>query len=179
MRRGERRGGDGGGGGSGGSDAVSDAFVDEHLDVDVLCTDYFTAKRLLDGDSVRPDEALGGGAPLDEGGHRILNWVWVGADASGSTCALWATVTTTSGSSGACLQPPALRDFAPGRATWFHGLLYHAVVHKARVSETYARHFADHGIGDLGLPSLRARLDQWMVANGFQYTRPVDRSVGY
>ena len=42
-----------------------------------------------------------------------------------------------------------------------------------------ARHFADHGIGDLGLPSLRARLDQWMVANGFQYTRPVDRSVGY
>ena len=65
-----------------------------------------------------------------------------------------------------------------GRA-YLRAVGHHAVVHKARVSETYARHFADHGIGDLGLPSLRARLDQWMVANGFQYTRPVDRSVGY
>ena len=174
-------GGDGGGGGSGGSDAVSDAFVDEHLDVDVLCTDYFTAKRLLDGDSVRPDEAPGGGAPLDEGGHRILNWVWVGARR------VWFDLRFVGdGYYDERLERRMLASrrrvgtfFAPGRATWFHGLLYHAVVHKARVSETYARHFADHGIGDLGLPSLRARLDQWMVANGFQYTRPVDRSVGY
>ena len=60
--------------------ARADAFVDEHLDVDLLCTDYYVAKRLLDGDVVRAGP-FAGGPILEDGGYRILNHVKVGNNA--------------------------------------------------------------------------------------------------
>ena len=151
--------------------------MDEHLDVDILCSNYFVAKRLLDGDSVRENSW----PPLDEGGWRILNWVWVGVER------VWFDLRFVGdGYYDERLERRMLADrrrvaffFAPDRADWFHGLLYHAVVHKGGVSGTYASHFADSGITELSIPALRARLDEWKAANGFSYTRPTDLSVGY
>ena len=56
-----------------GSEAVS-----EHTDVDLLVSDYFLAKRLLDGDSGYPSGAGAGAGMVEDGGDRVMNLVTVG-----------------------------------------------------------------------------------------------------
>ena len=49
--------------------------VDEHMDVDLLVSDYFLAKRILDGDG---GYSFTNDAMLEDGGNRVMNLVKVG-----------------------------------------------------------------------------------------------------
>lgn len=48
--------------------------VDEHTDVDLLVSDYFLAKRILDGDAGYDN----GADMIEDGGDKVLNYVSVG-----------------------------------------------------------------------------------------------------
>ena len=48
--------------------------VDEHTDIDLLVSDYFLAKRVLDGDAGYDN----GADMVEDGGDKVLNFVRVG-----------------------------------------------------------------------------------------------------
>ena len=51
-----------------------DVRVEEHMDVDILVSDYFLAKRILDGDGYYAN----GIDMVEDGGDKVLNIVTVG-----------------------------------------------------------------------------------------------------
>jgi len=66
--------------------------VDEHQDVDLLVSDYFSAKRVLDGDA----GYSAGGADmmrmLEDGGGGVMNLVSVGKSSSVFISSYWFSV---------------------------------------------------------------------------------------
>ena len=159
--------------------ARADAFVDEHLDVDLLCTDYYVAKRLLDGDVVRAGP-FAGGPILEDGGYRILNHVWV----NGSRVYFdlrfigddyydekWQRAMVAARHQNV---PPI---YVPDRENWLHALIYHALVHKSAVSPTYRQTFQRAGIHANTAADLRDLLETFMKEKKYSFTYPNDLSV--
>ncbi len=78
--------------------------------------------------------------------------------------------------------------FTPSSEMHFYSLLYHALVHKHKIANDYLISFSklSDAVGvidysknfrELKEEYLKKLLDEWMVKNGYSYTKPNDKSV--
>ena len=61
-----------------------------------------------------------------------------------------------------------------------YSLIYHAIIHKRKISKTYIKVFKQYGLKDseMNKKDLKIKLDIFMKKNGYTYCRP-EPSVGY
>jgi len=61
-----------------------------------------------------------------------------------------------------------------------YSLIYHAIIHKSNISNTYIETFKQNGINnsDINKNNLKRILDTFMQINNFKYCKP-ESSVGY
>ena len=74
-----------------------------------------------------------------------------------------------------------LRNFyTPNNEFHIFGLIYHAIIHKPAISDTYKKVFIQYGIEeqDINIPFLKMVLDNFMIQNNFKYVKP-EPSVGF
>jgi len=153
----------------------SNLTIDEHLDIDLLVNDYFLVKTILDADSATD-------LRYDDGGPRILNFVYIG-----NTRVLFDFRQVGDNYYDINFQQNmldtriSLRNFyTPNNEYHLFSLIYHAIVHKPAISETYIKIFIKYGIEpkDINISFLRIVLNQFMTKNNFHYVRP-EPSVGF
>ena len=154
----------------------NDVIIDEHLDVDLLVNDYYLAKRVLDGFSATDNR-------YDDGKNRILNFVkinnknvmfdlrFVGDnyyDKQFQTDMLKTRIKHENG------------FYIPNATFHQYSLIYHAIIHKQKISSTYIKIFKKYGIknDELNRKSLKIILDKFMKDKQYSYCKP-EPSVGY
>ena len=175
--------------------------VDEHLDVDLLCSDYFTAKRLLDSDRAVDEAEM-----RENQGQRVVNTVKINKkevhfdlrhlgddsyDAPFEQKILDTRVKRwgdgDSGGSGFF--------YVPDHDLWLHAVLYHALIQKPAMSATYKHLFSKHNLWGWGwkpgdpaastwkendeIEKLVDELVRFMDSNGFKIVHAKDKSVYY
>lgn len=152
--------------------------IDEHLDVDMLVNDYFLVKTILDGDSIAPHEIQ-----YENGKFRIINWVnidnkkvafdfrFVGDNYYDKPLQQDILKTRNKHQNG---------FYVPNKENHLYSLIYHAVIHKPKISSTYIKVFKNYGLqsSEINKKNLRKKLNIWMEKNGYRYCRP-EPSVGY
>jgi hypothetical protein len=152
-----------------------DIIIDEHLDVDLLVTDYYLAKCALDATSViRP------GKKFEDGGWRILNSVLIDGKE------VWFDLRHLGDNYyDINLEKKMLNEripcknfYIPDTETHRYTLIYHAVIHKRRISKTYKKIFRKLGLS-VTKTKLLPILNEYMDQNNLEYTRPHDKSVGF
>ena len=155
--------------------------IDEHMDIDILANDYFLLKRVMGGKN-RKQPAL------EDGGYKVANLVIIGDQ----------EVTVDGRHFGdnyyqLAWQKDMIRTRIQHKNFWvmnpenhFYSLLYHGLVHKRKVSETYRRtlpvlakaiglnvvegHFRDdYYMWDV--------LDEYMKAKHYDYVEPNEKSI--
>jgi len=155
--------------------------VDEHSDIDILVNDYFLFKSLVGGKNRKKPA-------YEDGGFKVANLVQIAdKEVTNDTryvgdnyyCKTW--------------QKDILKNrklhngfYIPDDKNHFYSLLYHALVHKEAISETYIKTFIELGtkLGiDINNINVRQRghlkrlLDTFMNENGYEYVRASDRGV--
>jgi hypothetical protein len=152
-----------------------DITIDEHLDVDLMVSDYYKAKCALDATSVFP-----GRKSLEDGGYRILNNVLIDGQE------VWFDLRHIGDNYYEInlerellnKRIPCKNFYIPGPNTHKYTLIYHALIHKPKISKTYKNIFEN-----LGLPAtkkeLRKLLNGYMEMKKFKYVKPNDKSVGF
>jgi len=146
--------------------------IEEHFDLDLLVSDYFIAKRILDAESTT-------GNRYEDGKGRIQNrfrvgdtWVqtdlrYVGDDYYDKQ---WQQV---------ILNTRELFNglvYIPSKMHYKYSLLYHAIVQKPHISVTYKQKMRDF-FGEHDLKQLRQQLATWLDEQGYDCVRPKDPSV--
>lgn len=149
--------------------------IDEHLDVDLLVTDYYLIKNVLDATTVsRPQKKL------EDGGYRILNSVLIEGKEVWFDFRHFGDKYYDTELERRLLDSrvPHKNFYIPDTETHRYTLIYHAVIHKRRISKTYKKIFRK-----LGLPETKTELlpilNEYMDRNNFEYTKPHDESVGF
>ena len=68
----------------------------------------------------------------------------------------------------------------PNKEMHLYSLIYHAIIHKPRISSTYKKVFSEYGIkdSDINKSFLKNKLDKFMTKNNYNYCRP-EPSVGF
>jgi hypothetical protein len=150
--------------------------IDKHLDVDLLVNDYYLIKRILDGTSATDNR-------YDDGKNRILNNViinnknilfdfrYIGDnyyDFKFQNKMLNSRIQHENG------------FYIPNKEMHLYSLIYHAIIHKSNISNTYIETFKQNGINnsDINKNNLKRILDTFMQINNFKYCKP-ESSVGY
>jgi hypothetical protein len=161
--------------------------IDEHFDVDILCSDYFAAKRILDVDA---GVALNHHTMYENGGYTVLNYVQIGGQRVLFDLRFvgdnYYDIELQKAMLGMRVLHPQ-QFFIPHQTVWLYSILYHALVHKKHISTTYLEHFKSAGLithiesGDNAdqRAVLFSHLSDFMSANGFTYVTPHDKSVGF
>jgi hypothetical protein len=154
-----------------------DIIIDEHLDIDLLVSDYYMAKAMLDATSVYH------GQLYDDGQYRILNSILIEGKE------VWFDLRYIGDSYYDIeLEKRMLNKriilknfFIPDEKTHLYTLIYHALVHKTHISNTYKTIFIESGISkeNINKNFLGKLLDGYMIKNGFEYVKPKDKTVGY
>ena len=153
-----------------------------HLDVDLLVSDYYEAKRLLDGDC--PPSTWS--TSYENGHYRVVNKVIIEGkqvdfdlrhagdnylDNQWQLDILKHRVKLDSG------------IYVPSEEDHLYSIIYHAIIQKPRISDTYVNvmtflgKFTDAQARDKKF--LRERLDSFMESRGYKMVPPLDISVGY
>ena len=153
--------------------------VDEHTDIDILVNDYFLFKSLAGGKNRKKPA-------YEDGGFKVANLVQF-ADKE-------VTVDTRSiGDDYYCKswQQDILANRIPYKGFFimddknhFYSLLYHALIHKPQISETYYKTFLALG-HEFGVTKenvrdriyLRKLLDEFITSHGYEYVRAHDKGV--
>lgn len=145
--------------------------LDEHNDVDLLVNDYYTVKAVLDADSAT-------GNRLDDGGHRVLHYVWIA-----NTRVLFDFRHVGDNYYDRAMQEAMLQQrcayqmfYVPNYRFHLYSLMYHALVHKRTISSTYIDVFRRYGI--VRVDTLATLLNTFMRTHGYAYVRP-EPSVGF
>ena len=73
---------------------------------------------------------------------------------------------------------PCKNFYIPDTETHRYTLIYHAVIHKRRISNTYKKIFRKLGLS-VTKTKLFPILNEYMDQNNFEYTKPNDKSVGF
>ena len=146
--------------------------IDEHLDIDILCEDYYEFKRAVDGDSARKNFRY------EDGEYRILNWVSIAGKKVMMDIRFVGDDYYDKRFENDMLST---RIFDADRGIWIpneeyhkNGLIYHALIHKDKVSDTYAKRFKEMSIDDP-----KAELKCWMEDKKYSFVRPKDKSVKF
>jgi hypothetical protein len=155
-----------------------DITIDEHLDVDLLVNDYYMAKCILDASCVI--NPPGGGSRYEDGGYRILNSVRIGGHEVWFDLRYLGDNYYDINLEKEILNKriPCKNFYIPRANTYKHSLIYHALVHKPKISETYKKLFTKLGVSTKK-GELKAVLDEYMDWKKFKYTIPTDKSVGF
>lgn len=150
------------------------ATIDEHLDIDILTDDYYSIKRIVGGDSVERFNRY------EDGSYRILNWVQVGNKRIMMDIRY---VGDNYYSKQFEFDMLASREFDNSRGIWIpnkeyhkYGLIYHALIHKYSISNTYKTIFTNMGYTLSELPNV---LVNWMTNKDYKFVEPNDKSVAY
>merc|ERR1712194_361747 len=124
-----------------------------HLDVDLLVSDYYEANRLLDGDF-----------DLRHVGDNYLDKQW-------QLDILKRRVKLGSG------------IYIPSEEDHLHSIIYHAIIQKRSISQTYVNVMTSLGKFTVAQARdkkfLREKLDSFMESHGYHMVRPLDTTVGY
>ena len=138
--------------------------IDEHLDVDVLVDNYYLIKTILDGDSVAEQR-------FEDGHYRILNSViiddkrvlfdfrFIGDDYY--DVELEKRMITN--------KVKCKNFYIPDQETHLYALIYHALIHKQNISNTYKEIFIKNKIEDISRDGLMALLQEYMDRNNFEF----------
>jgi|TARA_B110000285_G_scaffold123380_1_gene139424 hypothetical protein len=150
-------------------------LIDEHLDIDLLVNDYFLVKNLLDADSATD-------YTYEDGGCRILNYVYIN-----NTKVLFDFRFIGDNYYDAQFQKdmmttriPRHNFYTPNDRYHIFSLIYHAIIHKPAISDTYTSVFMSYGIEqqDINKPFLKIVLDTFMNKHNYKYVKP-EPSVGF
>ena len=70
--------------------------------------------------------------------------------------------------------------YIPNKEMHLYSLIYHAIIHKSNISDSYKQKFIEHGIknNNINKDFLKIMLDKFMITNDYKYVRP-EPSVGY
>lgn len=150
--------------------------IDKHLDVDLLVNDYYLVKTILDGSSARNNR-------YEDGKYRILNYVIINEKK-----VLFDFRSIGDNYYHKKLQEDMLNTrikhskgfYIPNENLHLYSLIYHAIIHKSKISPTYLKVFKKYGLKDneLDKNNLKKKLDIFMKQNGYKYCRP-EPSVGF
>mgnify|MGYP003965158639 CR=1 FL=1 len=152
-----------------------DITIDEHLDVDLLVSNYYMAKCALDATTVITHRKS-----IENGGCRILNSVLIDGNE------VWFDLRYLGDNYYDIeLEKRMLNDrisrknfYVPDTDTHKYTLIYHALIHKPKISKTYRKIFRKIGL-DTSRENLRCVLDEYMKTNSFEYVKPNDKSVRF
>ncbi len=145
-------------------------YPDMGEDVDLLCRDYFGAKRILDGDSVMPTHRY------EDGGYRILNNVLVGGKemwfdlrhvGDDYYCEEWEEEILQS-------RVKMYPFYTPDETNHLFSLMYHILVHKDSTDPKY-----DEKAGITNRDTMKHELNYFLKDRKYQYVIPSDKSVGH
>ena len=150
--------------------------IDEHLDVDLLVNDYYLVKTIVDGDSATENR-------YEDGKNRILNYVNIN-----NKKVLFDFRSLGDDYYHKKFQQDMLDTrikhkkgfYIPNDDMHLHSLIYHAIIHKPRISNTYKNVFKKYNIPEteINKKCLKQKLDIFMKKNGYKYCKP-EPSVGY
>lgn len=150
--------------------------IDEHLDVDLLVNDYYLVKTILDGTSATNNR-------YEDGKNRILNHVIIN-----NKKVLFDFRSVGDNYYDKKLQQDMLNTrikhtkgfYIPSKEMHLYSLIYHAIIHKPKMSPTYVKVFKQYGLKDteINKKNLKHKLDTWLQKNGYAYCKP-EPSVGY
>ena len=70
--------------------------------------------------------------------------------------------------------------YIPNKDMHLHSLIYHAIIHKSKISSTYLKVFKQYGLkeSEINKKYLKNKLDSWLKKEGYSYCKP-EPSVGY
>ena len=150
--------------------------IDEHLDIDLLVSDYYLAKTILDGTSATNNR-------YEDGKYRILNYVKIN-----NKNVLFDLRSLGDNYYDIKLQQDMLDTrvkhpsgfYIPNKEMHLYSLIYHAIIHKKIISDTYINVFKQYGFEDseINRLSLKNKLDKWLEEKNYSYCKP-EPSVGY
>ena len=152
-----------------------------HLDVDLLVSNYYEAKRLLDG--INPDNIWT--TSYENGKHRVVNSVVLDGKLVNFDIRY-----TGDNYLDKKWQLDILKNrvrlrqmFVPSKADHLHSLIYHAIIQKKEISDTYVKMFQELGnyteAQSYDKKFLRQKLDTFMDGRGYKMVKPKDDTVGY
>ena len=144
-------------------DMPDNITIDEHLDVDLLVNDYYLVKTILDGTSAN---CFGANTKnrFEDGKNRILNNVIIK-----NKKVLFDFRSTGDNYYDKKLQQDMLNTrikhqngfYIPNKEMHLYSLIYHAIIHKPKISNTYIKVFKEYGLHDseINKKSLKNKLD--------------------
>ena len=156
-----------------------DDFVDGD-DIDFLTDDYFYFMRVLD----TTENPKGGKFnSVSDGGNSVRNYIKVGKknipidirylgdnfyDKKLEQDMLDTRIKHQNG------------FYIPNKEMHMYSLIYHAIIHKSKISSTYLKVFKQYGLKDseINKKNLKNKLDTWLQKKGYSYCKP-EPSVGY
>jgi hypothetical protein len=157
-------------------------LIDEHLDIDLLVNDYFLVKNILDADSATDHFHNSHKDAYDDGGNRILNYVYIN-----NSKVLFDFRFIGDNYYDIQFQKDMMASripfhnlYIPDKTYHLFSLIYHAIIHKRAISNTYTSIFISYGIEpqDINKPFLKAVLDPFMKRHNYRYVKP-EPSVGF
>lgn len=148
--------------------------IDEHLDVDLLVNDYYLVKRILDSSSATDNR-------YEDGHYRILNYVLIN-----NKKILFDFRSIGDNYYDKKFQEEILDSrikhpnefYIPNKEMHLYSLIYHAIIHKKNISNSYIKVMKNYGIRDFNKNNLKKKLDEFMKKKNYDYCKP-ELSVGF
>mmetsp|Transcript_25741 Transcript_25741/g.28832 ORF Transcript_25741/g.28832 Transcript_25741/m.28832 type:complete len:634 (-) Transcript_25741:373-2274(-) len=160
-----------------------DVRVDpSHLNVDLLVSNYYEAKRLLD--SISPASVWK--TSYENGKYRVVNSVMIdGTLVNFDIRSVGDNYFDRQWQLDVLKRRSKLRGlYVPSKEDHLHSLIYHAIIQKPRISETYVEVFkelrsnwTDAQVRDKKF--LAEKLHAFMEEHGYKMVKPNDITVGY
>lgn len=153
-----------------------------HLNVDLLVSNYYEAKRLLD--SISPASVWK--TSYENGKYRVVNSVMIdGTLVNFDIRSVGDNYFDRQWQLDVLKRRSKLRGlYVPSKEDHLHSLIYHAIIQKPRISETYVEVFkelrsnwTDAQVRDKKF--LAEKLHAFMEEHGYKMVKPNDITVGY
>ena len=152
-----------------------------HLDVDLLVSNYYEAKRLLDG--INPNNIWT--TSYKNGKHRVVNSVVLDGKLVNFDIRY-----TGDNYLDKQWQLDILKKrvrlcqmFVPSKEDHLHSLIYHDIIQKRKISDMNVKMFQELGnyteAQSYDKKFLRQKLDTFMDGRGYDMVKPKDNTVGY
>ena len=68
--------------------------------------------------------------------------------------------------------------YIPNKEMHLYSLIYHAIIHKKNISNSYIKVMKNYGIRDFNKNNLKKKLDEFMKKKNYDYCKP-ELSVGF
>lgn len=155
-----------------------DNFVDGD-DIDFLTNDYFYFMRILD----TIEKSKGGWLnSVSNGGTSVRNYIKVGTkDIPIDIRYLGDNFYDKNLQQNMIDTRVKHKNFyIPNKELHLYSLIYHAVIHKRKISNTYKKVFLENEIKkeNINRKYLKSMLDEFMIKNDYKYVKP-EKSVGF